>query len=83
MVKTSGVIDEDFGEREINGLYNLSMMTQVDEITNERHLQMFKLEFHEAVCRVADKLCISSPYDVIYINIYIYIYRMQHIRRSN
>ena len=64
MVTTSGVIDEDFGVREINGLYNLSMMSQVDEIHSDRHLEMYHLEFHEAICRVAEKLAIPSPYDV-------------------
>ena len=32
------------------------MMTQVDEINNERHLNMNFTEFIEAIARVADKL---------------------------
>ena len=32
------------------------MMTQVDEIYNDRHLNMNFTEFIEAICRVADKL---------------------------
>ena len=32
------------------------MMTQVDEINNDRHLNMNFTEFIEAICRVADKL---------------------------
>lgn len=42
--------------REIGPLFNLSMMTQVDEINSERHCQMMFLEFVEAMCRVADRV---------------------------
>ena len=36
------------------------MMTQVDELNSERHLQMSISEFIEAVCRVADKAVIPN-----------------------
>ena len=36
------------------------MMTQVDEITREKHLNMNFTEFIEAICRVADKVCIPN-----------------------
>lgn len=42
--------------REIGTLFNLSMMTQVDEIFSERHCQMSLIEFVEAICRVADRV---------------------------
>ncbi len=32
LVTTSGIIDDNFGAREIGTIFNLSMMTQVDEI---------------------------------------------------
>ena len=36
------------------------MMTQVDEINNDRHLNMNFTEFIEAICRVADKLSLPN-----------------------
>ena len=36
-------------------IYNLSMMTQVDEIHNTRHMDMRFIEYVEALARVADK----------------------------
>jgi hypothetical protein len=42
--------------REIGTLFNLSMMSQVDEIFSERHCQMSFIEFVEAICRVADRV---------------------------
>lgn len=38
LITRSGVIDDNFGAREIGIIYNLSMMTQVDEINKERHI---------------------------------------------
>ena len=35
-------------------------MTQVDEINNDRHLNMNFTEFIEAICRVADKLSLPN-----------------------
>lgn len=37
LVTRSGVVDDNFGAREIGVIYNLSMMTQVDEINKDRH----------------------------------------------
>ena len=56
LVTQSGVIDDNFGAREIGVLFNLSMMTQVDEIHKERHFQMHFIEFIEALSRVADRV---------------------------
>jgi hypothetical protein len=42
--------------REIGPLFNLSIMTQVDEINSDRHCQMYFIEFIEGICRVADKV---------------------------
>lgn len=36
-------------------MYNLAMMTQVDEIDKERHINMIFVEFLEAIVRVAEK----------------------------
>ncbi len=56
MVNESNVIDENFGAREIGMVFNVSMMTQVNELDSERHLHMQMPEFIEALARLADKL---------------------------
>lgn len=58
----SGVVDENFGARDVGTLYNLSIITQVDEVHSDRHLQMHFIEFIEGLCRVADKAitCLSD-----------------------
>jgi hypothetical protein len=58
MIQNSGVISDTFASKEILPIWNLSMMTQKDEINHDRHLNMTLPEFIEALCRVADKLCI-------------------------
>lgn len=37
------------------------MMTQVDEISYDRHVNMNFTEFIEAICRVADELALPNP----------------------
>ena len=56
MVNTSGIVDDTFGSREINPLFNLSMMTQKNELDFDKHFNMTLTEFIEALGRVADKL---------------------------
>jgi hypothetical protein len=53
---TSGHISQG----EIGAFYNCSMMTYVDEITKEKHMQMMILEFMEAIARVSEKI-LSFP----------------------
>ena len=48
-------LSSNFLARHISNIFNLSMMTQVDEISQDRHLNMLFIEFLEAVVRVADK----------------------------
>ena len=55
LITDSGVCDDNFGAREIGVIYNLSMMTQVDEIHHTRHMDMRFIEYVEALARVADK----------------------------
>ena len=52
------VLDEKFGEREISPLFNLSMMTQKNELEFDRHMNMVTVEFIEALGRVADRIAI-------------------------
>ena len=56
LVTSTSVIDDNFGVREINVIFRLSMAVQVDEIRYERHTRMQFLEFIEAICRVADRV---------------------------
>ena len=56
MVKHSGVVDDSFGTRELGPLFNLSMMTQKNELDFDRHFNMVPAELIEALARVADKL---------------------------
>ena len=36
----AGLLNEHFGNREVGPLWNLSMMTNKDEVNNEKHLNM-------------------------------------------
>ena len=62
MVTATRVVDDNFGAREIGIIYNLSMMTQVDEINRGRHIKMNFTEFMEAIARVADRVITPSMY---------------------
>ena len=55
MIIKTNILDENFGEREIGTMFNLAMMTQIDEIHSSRHLNMQFIEFAEAISRVAEK----------------------------
>ncbi|CAI2375065.1 unnamed protein product [Moneuplotes crassus] len=63
LICLSGVVDDTFGQREIGICYNLSMMTQRDEIDKDKHLNMVLVEFIEAIGRVADKLSLPPPFE--------------------
>ena len=47
------LINENFRAKDMDITFNLSLMTQVDEINYERHLKMSYIEFVEAIARVA------------------------------
>jgi len=65
LVTASGLVDENFGVREMSIIFNQSMMTNIEELDYERHLNMFFDEFIEAISRVADRVLAKSPYEVI------------------
>jgi hypothetical protein len=56
MIINSGIVDDSFGTREISPLFNLSMMTQKNELDFDRHYNMIPVEMIEAIGRVAEKL---------------------------
>jgi len=66
LIVASNFVDDKFGNREISILFNLSMMTSVEELDKERHLNMMKDEFIEALSRIAFRVNAKSPYEVIY-----------------
>ena len=63
MIGNAGVLDETFGTREIYPMFNLSMMTQKNELDFDRHMNMHPVEMLEAIGRVADKLHINKLID--------------------
>lgn len=65
MISESGVLryEVGHGNSEIGSQFNLAMMTHVDEISKDKHLQMFYYEFLEAVARVAHKIRIFPNID--------------------
>lgn len=56
MIVSSGVLSLNIANKDIGKYYNLSLETEVDELENEKHMQMFTLEFYEAIARVAEKM---------------------------
>ncbi|KAL4432711.1 hypothetical protein ABPG74_011532 [Tetrahymena malaccensis] len=55
MVYKFDLLDDLLVERDIIISFNLAMMTQVDELNNDRHFQMQFVEFLEALSRLAEK----------------------------
>lgn len=56
MILDTGVVTDSFGQREIGVLYTLSMMTWVDEIDKQEHMNMKMVEFIEGIGWVVDKI---------------------------
>ena len=61
--KNGNLYDENFVERDMNIAYNLSIMTQVDELYLAKGSEMQFVEFLEAIARIAEKLS-PPPYGV-------------------
>jgi hypothetical protein len=53
--KGLNLYDETFVERDMNFAFNLSMMTQIDELNNNRIYEMSIVEFYEALARISEK----------------------------
>ena len=51
-----GIAGNEIQERDINISFNCSMMTQIDELENERFIRMSEIEFIEAVGRCSSIL---------------------------
>jgi hypothetical protein len=66
MFLDSGIFNENFGYKQLPVQFSTSMMTQVDELDSERHMNMTFAEFCEAFVRVADQTTIPSLVDDTY-----------------
>jgi len=51
----SNCLSGNFGAKTIGSMYSLAMMTQVDEIDKDKHINMVFIEFIEAIVRTSDK----------------------------
>ena len=60
MIIDSGVISKSFSYADIFPVWNLSMMTQVDEINSDKHMNMNFNEFIESIGRISEKLAIPN-----------------------
>jgi hypothetical protein len=67
LISDSDCHSDNFGAKQVSACYNLAMMTQIDEIEKERHLNMTFVEFVEAIVRVAQKCEIPHMVDDEYI----------------
>ena len=56
LIWETNVVDDEFGQREIGTLYNLSMIQRLDELDDDKHMNMTFVEFLEGIARVAEKL---------------------------
>ena len=56
----ANLLDENFVERDIYLAFNLAMMTQVDELGQDRIFNMTFVEFLEALSRCAEKLSFAK-----------------------
>ena len=61
---TVPLVNDIFTQREASVCFNLAMMTQVNELENERHLRATMIEFLEAFCRVC-QIASFEPYEPV------------------
>ncbi|KAL4468591.1 hypothetical protein ABPG74_005094 [Tetrahymena malaccensis] len=59
IVRHFKLIDESFTEKDVSATFNLSIMTQIDEINNDKFLNMGFIEFVEGLARIAEKKCME------------------------
>lgn len=60
MITCTSISSDSFGTREIGIHFNLSKMTEVNEVDSDKHMKMQFVEFIEALGRIAEKLNIES-----------------------
>lgn len=67
LVQSSLIVSQFLPPRDISICYNLSIMTQVNEIDQERHIHLCFEEFIEALARIADKMS-DEEIDHLYVS---------------
>ena len=60
-VQLSGLLNDQFTTKEISHIFNVSMLTQEDEVKSGAHLRASVLEFTEMVCRACDEASWPPP----------------------
>lgn len=63
LVYDAGLMSQKFVSRDVALCYNLSMMSQVNELTQDRHLKMSFVEFLECLARTAERLSLRPHPD--------------------
>ena len=64
LVEMIGIVNDNFGQREVLPIFNWSMMTQKSELDNDRHINMTLPEFIESIGRTAFKVKFKKmPYE--------------------
>jgi len=61
LLNDTGSFNDNCGDRDATLSFNIAMMTQIDELENDRIFQMQFIEFVEALGRIADKYS-PAPY---------------------
>ena len=61
----ANLITDEFAERDAMAAFAQSMMTQLDEFDQDRHMKMQKVEFYEAVARSAEGLSLAPPNTIV------------------
>ena len=61
LCQDANFLNEKFTQREVDLNFNLAMMTQLDEISQDRHYNMTWVEFIEALARAADLANLATP----------------------
>jgi len=56
LIINTGACNDYFGSREIGIHFNLSKVTEIDELDFTKHLEMKFGEFLEAISRIAEKI---------------------------
>lgn len=64
LITDVNVYNDDFGQKQVASQFNLAMMTQLEELENDKFLNMSFVEFLEALVRVAENLQIPHLVDV-------------------
>jgi hypothetical protein len=54
--------------------YNLSMMTQIDELNSNRIFEMSNVEFYEALARIAEEACLMPGPKLLDVLNYIFLF---------